>query len=60
MSRAFRDESMWKWKYEEGREFSKDFGLGLPAVSKTMTWLSECKDVIFGYPSVVRFSNEGI
>lgn len=51
---------MWKWRYEEGKEFSRDFGLGITSAIKTMTWLSESKDVIFGYPTVVRFSNDEV
>lgn len=52
---------MWKWEFEEGgRHFSKDFGLGAPTMQKTIQWLNECKDVIFGYPTVVRFSSEVI
>jgi len=27
-------------------------------LAKTLQWLNECKDVIFGYPTVVRFSSE--
>ncbi len=27
-------------------------------MQKTLQWLNECKDVIFGYPTVVRFSSE--
>jgi hypothetical protein len=30
----------------------------VPTLAKTLQWLSECKDVIFGYPTVVRFSSE--
>jgi hypothetical protein len=29
-------------------------------MQKTIQWLNECKDVIFGYPTVVRFSSEVI
>lgn len=29
-------------------------------MAKTLQWLNECKDVIFGYPTVVRFSSEVI
>lgn len=29
-------------------------------MAKTLQWLNECKDVVFGYPTVVRFSNEVI
>ena len=60
LSRIYREEQLWKWEFEEKREFSKDFGLGLPTAQKTLCWLQENKDVIFGYPSVVRFSNEFI
>ena len=27
-------------------------------MAKTLQWLNECKDVIYGYPTVVRFSSE--
>jgi len=58
LARVYREECLWKWQFEEGREFSRDFGLGLPSLAKTLQWLTECKDVIFGYPTVVRFSSE--
>ncbi|TNV76599.1 hypothetical protein FGO68_gene14715 [Halteria grandinella] len=60
LARMYREEQMWKWDFEEGRAFSKDFGLGVPQMAKTLQWLNECKDMVFGYPTVIRFSNETI
>jgi hypothetical protein len=41
LARVYREECLWKWQFEEGKSFSKDFGLGTPHMAKTLQWLNE-------------------
>jgi len=66
IARAYRDEIMWKWDFPEAamlppsKVLDHMFGFGHPSGDKVIQWFNEKKDVIFGYPSIVRFSHSTV
>ncbi|KAJ3097952.1 Ribonuclease H2 subunit A [Phlyctochytrium planicorne] len=60
-AKVTRDYMIKNWIFSDSekelfRNLSMDFGSGYPGDPKTVAWLKECMDHIFGYPSIVRFS----
>lgn len=57
---VLRDECVesggWAWAEpgQEGR--SQEWGSGYPSDPKTVEWMKTNTDMVFGYPSVIRFS----
>ena len=56
-----RDLIMWKWRYDEKKEFSKSYKRGSNyVVQYVYQWLNDNLDQVFGYPTLVRFSHPTI
>ncbi|KAK4049575.1 hypothetical protein OIV83_004073 [Microbotryomycetes sp. JL201] len=60
VAKVTRDKMMQGWVWSEpGREeseYAKPVGSGYPGDPKTIAWLDNNSDAVFGYPNLVRFS----
>lgn len=57
-AKVLRDHCIENWKFEEGgqEETSIEFGSGYPSDPKTVNWMTNNTDRVFGFPNVIRFS----
>jgi ribonuclease H2 subunit A len=52
-----RDAILENWEFVEQVDgISREFGSGYPSDPKTVEWLRESMDRVFGFPGIIRFS----
>ncbi|KAL9419302.1 hypothetical protein AB3S75_037125 [Citrus x aurantiifolia] len=57
VAKVTRDRTLRGWIFEETAEnMHRNFGSGYPGDPETKAWLTDHKHIIFGFPSLVRFS----
>lgn len=57
VAKVTRDRTLREWMFEETAEnMHQNFGSGYPGDPETKAWLTDHKHIIFGFPSLVRFS----
>lgn len=57
VAKVTRDRTLREWIFEETAEnMHRNFGSGYPGDPETKAWLTDHKHMIFGFPSLVRFS----
>ncbi|KAL8161798.1 hypothetical protein V2J09_013287 [Rumex salicifolius] len=57
VAKVTRDRALHDWVFEENAEkIQKNFGSGYPADPETKAWLEQHQHLVFGFPSLVRFS----
>lgn len=58
-AKVTRDQILENWNFVENglnESASRQFGSGYPGDQKTIRWLKESLDKIFGFPRIIRFS----
>ncbi|KAJ2496875.1 hypothetical protein GGH96_005518 [Coemansia sp. RSA 1972] len=58
-AKVTRDAHLSNWVFAEQwlqNKMSKEYGSGYPGDPKTIKWLKESVDQVFGYPGIIRFS----
>lgn len=56
-AKVTRDRALWEWVLDETAEnLHKNFGSGYPGDPDTKAWLQHHKHLVFGFPTLVRFS----
>ncbi|VFQ62847.1 unnamed protein product [Cuscuta campestris] len=57
VAKVTRDRALQDWVFDETADnMHRSFGSGYPADPDTKTWLDHHKHVVFGFPTLVRFS----
>ncbi|KAG6491434.1 ribonuclease H2 subunit A-like [Zingiber officinale] len=57
VAKVTRDRTLREWTLDETAEnMHRNFGSGYPADPETKAWLDHHKHMVFGFPTVVRFS----
>ncbi|KAJ2145537.1 hypothetical protein IW136_000943 [Coemansia sp. RSA 678] len=58
-AKVTRDAHLSNWVFAEQwlqNKISKEYGSGYPGDPKTVKWLKDSADQVFGYPGIIRFS----
>jgi len=55
-AKVVRDFTIQNWKFKENCFFPTNFGSGYPSDPVTKKWLKNNGDLVFGFPSILRFS----
>jgi len=54
VAKTKRDQVLRNWEFDEGVDFSRNFGSGYPSDPTTTKWLKSNFHPLFGFPNLIR------